>query len=255
VANIPYHTEENTTKIIANIIFHLCIDIPVSSFACFRALNKTKDNTDKNNPPLIIVKFATNHQKNLFKKRPMEDLRLSHLATIEIPGVEGLDLNRPIYIKESLTKEQSHLFYLARKFKKEHGYRFVWTRDGQIYLRKQEEQPVHEIRHEADLTNLANPTGNSQDEYKANNAQQNNAVMPAQSKQAKVAEKMQKDGEAAVAAIRQQEKQAKPQEKDPKKPEKEPNSNSGNSNSSSSSSNNSNNSSNSNSDLNMEEEN
>jgi hypothetical protein len=41
-----------------------------------------------------------------------------------------------IYISESLTPRNRTLFNECLKFKKEHNYKFIWTQNGHIYLRK-----------------------------------------------------------------------------------------------------------------------
>ena len=125
---------------------------PTDILKCFRAINKTKNNLDTTNPPKIIVQFATNELKNEFKKRPAEGLNVENLKQVQLPA--NIDRNRPIYIQESLNKEQSHIAYLTRQFKKRHNYGYAWTRDGISYLRFYDNQPVHEINNEADLEKL-----------------------------------------------------------------------------------------------------
>ena len=42
----------------------------------------------------------------------------------------------PIYINESLTKQNKTIFFLGRKFKKEHKWKYAWTQNGVSYLKK-----------------------------------------------------------------------------------------------------------------------
>jgi hypothetical protein len=47
------------------------------------------------------------------------------------------------------------LFGGARKAKKELGYSFIWTGNGQIFLRKDKDSPVIHIRSKEDINNQA----------------------------------------------------------------------------------------------------
>lgn len=59
-----------------------------------------------------------------------------------------------IYINESLSPQNRSLFNLAYKIKKQKGYRYLWTKNGKVYLRKQENDPVLYIRSEEILNQL-----------------------------------------------------------------------------------------------------
>lgn len=60
----------------------------------------------------------------------------------------------PVYVSDFLPPQTQHLFYLARKFSKEHNYSYCWTSAGRVFLRKSEiEKPIL-IKREADLVKL-----------------------------------------------------------------------------------------------------
>lgn len=64
--------------------------------------------------------------------------------------------NSPIYISESLTIKGRRLFYLARDLARSRGYKFCWTNNGRIYLRKTSESTHIEVKSELQLELLKN---------------------------------------------------------------------------------------------------
>ncbi|CAG9568061.1 unnamed protein product [Danaus chrysippus] len=53
-----------------------------------------------------------------------------------------------VYINEHLTRVNRLLFYKAREEGKRHGWRFVWTREGRIHMRRETDTAVQLIRTE-----------------------------------------------------------------------------------------------------------
>ena len=74
---------------------------------------------------------------------------------------EGLGLKSnptSIHVNERLTKANRRLFYQARESgKRTTGWRFVWTKDGRIYVRRDQGSPASRIRTEADLERVFGP--------------------------------------------------------------------------------------------------
>lgn len=66
----------------------------------------------------------------------------------------GLDIDsvpKRFYINERLTSSNRQLFGKAREIGRSKGWRYIWTRDGQIYARKSAESKIHQIKRDADL--------------------------------------------------------------------------------------------------------
>ncbi|KAF6198808.1 hypothetical protein GE061_006831 [Apolygus lucorum] len=78
----------------------------------------------------VIVKFLTRQQKKIWtqKKKEFKDIT----ATDVHPSFP----NNKLYINERLTPQNGTLFCLARKFGKEYEHKFVWTSNGNIYVKK-----------------------------------------------------------------------------------------------------------------------
>ncbi|KAL4714651.1 hypothetical protein ACJJTC_004641 [Scirpophaga incertulas] len=68
---------------------------------------------------------------------------------LELPGPPT-----NIYINERLSRYKRHLFFLARQAAKNKNWRFVWTRNGQIFARKAEGNGSIYIRTEKDVEKI-----------------------------------------------------------------------------------------------------
>ncbi|XP_046963349.1 uncharacterized protein LOC124532483 [Vanessa cardui] len=68
-------------------------------------------------------------------------------------GVTDGDPSR-VYINEHLTRFNRLLFYKAREEGKRHGWRFIWTREGRIYMRRETDTAVQRIRTECDISKI-----------------------------------------------------------------------------------------------------
>lgn len=99
---------------------------------------------NSNDPPGIIVKFVRRMDAEtlLAKRRVKKDFSTRHL---------NLPTDRPIYVNESLTPVRRKLLVMAREEKRKQGYKWLWVRRGNIFLRKVDNGPVFLIKCLADL--------------------------------------------------------------------------------------------------------
>lgn len=70
---------------------------------------------------------------------------------------EGLGLrspSQPMYVNERLTRANRLLFNRARELARKVGWRFVWTREGRIYMRQEHGAPATRIRSDGDLNKV-----------------------------------------------------------------------------------------------------
>ncbi|KAJ8734530.1 hypothetical protein PYW08_013780 [Mythimna loreyi] len=107
----------------------------------------------------VVAEFATMETKNALLssvrsyniKQPKE----SRLSTTNI-GVLGDQ--RPLYVSEYLPASSRKLFFAAREFAKRNNYRFCWTANGNILLRKEEGVKPIRVKSEQTLRDLAQST-------------------------------------------------------------------------------------------------
>ena len=148
IKNIPYKKEEDLKKMIKNLADTK--QVQLGDFKCFRALKKGGGNADENRQthPRIIIILPDNETKNALKKRHREPLTLRALGLEDQKETE-------IYIEENLTREQGHLFWKVRTFKKKNEYEFAWVKDGVCFLKKSPEEQIHRIDDEEQLERLS----------------------------------------------------------------------------------------------------
>ncbi|XP_064076282.1 uncharacterized protein LOC135194597 [Vanessa tameamea] len=58
---------------------------------------------------------------------------------------------RRVYVNERLTGTNRQLFYKTREECRRHGWRFSWTKNGRIYVRKNDSSEIRRIRSSSDI--------------------------------------------------------------------------------------------------------
>lgn len=104
----------------------------------------------------VVAEFMTMETKNVLlssvrsfnSKQPKE----SRLSTTNIGGLGDY---RPIYVSEFLPASSRKLFFAAREFAKLKEYKFCWSANGNILLRKKEGVKLILVKSEQTLRDLA----------------------------------------------------------------------------------------------------
>ena len=139
ITQIPYRQDENLIDAIQKIADKLKCNITAANDIDSKFRVKKLDR--------IIGKFIHSYKRDsfysLFKKSPQTTSDL------------GFTKNDKIFVNELLSPEQGKLYKLARDFRKEHNYKFVWTANQKIFLRKTEDSPIKPVRYEHDLKALS----------------------------------------------------------------------------------------------------
>lgn len=84
--------------------------------------------------------------KDYNRKHPNDRLNSNKIG---LPGIPA-----PVYISEGLTSKGRRLFYLARDLSATAEYKYCWTTNGKVFVRKTDSAPYVEIKSEADITKL-----------------------------------------------------------------------------------------------------
>ena len=143
VSGIPRSDEEDqdtVEKTVITISRHLGVDISVDDIDAAHRLSK---NPQAN----IIVKF---------RSRKIRDAIFSARSKLKGTTTKNLDIATErapsrIFINESLTPRRKELMYKARLMKKEGHFKFLWSRNGTIWLRVKENSQAVSIRSDSDL--------------------------------------------------------------------------------------------------------
>lgn len=114
-----------------------------------------KMNKESQRPRSIILKLSSPRcrdtllaaVKTFNKANSNDKLNTSHV------GIGG-DTKMPIFVCEHLPYATKQVHAAARIYAKENGIKFVWVRNGRIYLRKNEHSPGHIISDTSCLNRL-----------------------------------------------------------------------------------------------------
>lgn len=99
---------------------------------------------DSNATPIKVC-FESESEKITF----MRAQKNKRLSTTDL----GFNQSNNIYLDHDLTKKNMELYKAARIFRKEHNYKFIWIRDGKVFLRRTENSRAILIEDTDDLKN------------------------------------------------------------------------------------------------------
>ena len=93
-------------------------------------VGKTRSSNDSKKHSTIIVRFVSRTKRNeIYASR-------FKAKTIEAFPVDKME---HLFINENLTQRRKLLFWLTKQKAKKLNYKFIWTSNGQIYVRETED--------------------------------------------------------------------------------------------------------------------
>ena len=130
----PHH-EENTDDIVVKVAKLMDVTITEQDISISHRLPQAKDSKYH---PTIIAKFQSRKKREIFYKSR---------ANLKNKSTKDLDItykfHNNIYINESLTKRNQDLFKVCLKAKKSIGLQSVWSNNGKIFLKEnQDSRPI-----------------------------------------------------------------------------------------------------------------
>lgn len=150
ISGVPQTPEENTENIVLQISKHMKLDITHEDIEASHRIS-TRENAS------IIVKFNNRKVRDNF-----------YLRRISLKGRTTHDLHlaverqaSKVFINESLTRKNKELFSTALQYKKDNNFRYLWTRNGTIFIRKSDQYKPTRITFVEDLNKDPIPLGNS----------------------------------------------------------------------------------------------
>lgn len=155
INGIPEHKTENLPSTILQL--SKAVDSTLTDEEILHVTRVAKMDKDSDRPRAVIVKLRSQRHRDAvlaavskFNKKKADENKLSshHL------GYGGPRV--PVFVSEHLTPENKSLHAATRKLSKELGYKFVWVRNGRIYIRKDEDAQAIYIRNRESLK-LINP--------------------------------------------------------------------------------------------------
>lgn len=94
----------------------------------------------------VVFRFIQSHVRDNF-------ISTFRKNTVTLKDL-GFKESSRLYINEVLSPDQYTLFYKARMFKREHNFKYIWTNNQKIFMRKTSESQAIEIKSEETLQNI-----------------------------------------------------------------------------------------------------
>lgn len=96
----------------------------------------------------LVVRLA----RRVIRDQLIKEARVRRGA--DTAGLNVGTVPRKFYINERLTRTNKQLFYKVREEGRRKGWRYIWTRDGCVYVRRESDTPRFRIRSDADISKI-----------------------------------------------------------------------------------------------------
>lgn len=104
-------------------------------------------------PRAIAVRLARRASRDALLQAARVRRRLSS-ADMDLPASESPAPHRLFYINERLTRYNRNVFQKSREAAKRLGWKYVWTREGNIFARQDTGKARHRLNSEADVVRV-----------------------------------------------------------------------------------------------------
>ena len=141
---IPHEKNENINDIFVKLVNKMGVTLKTTDISTAHSLPK-KASKSQDQPPTTIVRFMNRDKRNeIFLKR----------HTTKFWNEFPIQSMEHLFVNENLTKKRKRLFWMTKQKAKSIGYKFYWTFNGTIFIRKQEGSDKIIIRKVEDLNSL-----------------------------------------------------------------------------------------------------
>ena len=150
---VPQTNNENVINIVVKIGKVLGVDINQNDISTAHRLpqkphsNRRSESDEPPPPPGIIARFINRDLRNfIYSKRAVA----KNIASKDFP-VAGM---QRLYVNENLTQSRKRLLWQTKQAARTRDYSYIWTQNGKIYVRKNENSDSVLINNESELRNL-----------------------------------------------------------------------------------------------------
>lgn len=154
VAGIEELAGENPVHIITMTAKKLGVSLDVSDIVSAERRGKTRDvrgdSVTGPHPRVIVARLSRKSQRD-------EMIRAARTRRgADTSGILATQTPRRFYVNERLTWLNRRIFRSAREEGRNKGWKYVWTRNGHTYVRRDKESPALRIRSESDVDKVFN---------------------------------------------------------------------------------------------------
>ena len=140
IRGLPATTTENTNDLVKSVGKLIGVEIKDNDISTSHWLKASRDDASNKRDPAIIVKFT---------RRDIKNKMYTARKNLRSKSSRDLGFTRhnesKIFLVEILTQTNKILFNETLKVKKELHFKFIWTTNGKIHLRKDITHPVINI--------------------------------------------------------------------------------------------------------------
>lgn len=133
---------ENLKEIIVEISDKIGVKLENKDIDAIHRVNNKKDREPRD----IIVQFKDRESK--------EKILANRRVKVKSKEVTNGTSDNMIYINEHLTQQNKLIFWEARQKCREYNYRYVWTKNGKIFVRKNESERALRINSIDDMNKI-----------------------------------------------------------------------------------------------------
>lgn len=144
IAELPEKRDENLMEAVLQIAE--VMKFPLTKADIIDVHRVPHGNSEDRRPKNIILKLSS----KILKENILAKSRLCKGVTLNQLGIKAKPEEK-IFLNEHLTIKNKLLFKEARNLAKQHGYRFVWPKNGIIFVRAEVTAPVFAVRTRAEL--------------------------------------------------------------------------------------------------------
>lgn len=165
IAGFPESNNENTTHIVLTIAKKLGVLLDERDVVSAWRVGAMRARDEGGAPARIrpvALRLARRVTRDALLQAARVRRRLS-LSDMDLPNTATSEPSRPFYINERLTRHNRHMFQITRVAAKRVGWRYVWTRDGNVFARQESGKPRKRLGSVADLIKVFGPNAVSGD--------------------------------------------------------------------------------------------
>lgn len=140
ISGIPYIEGEDVKLICVTLFENINCNLTVNDLDNYYRIKRSRG-TPTN---IVVLEFLRKVDCINFlslAKSIKQNLNLFHLKFSSVPA----DVNKRVFINESMTRDNSRLFARAKTFKKTGHIKYVWYKKGMIFARNTENGPHYRI--------------------------------------------------------------------------------------------------------------
>ncbi|XP_022833704.1 uncharacterized protein LOC111361542 [Spodoptera litura] len=158
VSGIPESKAENPAHLIKTVSLKLGIALDDRDIVNVERLGMVRRNfvtsasqgdiTERPRPRVIAVRLSRRAVREQLIRAARVRRGLT-TADLDLPGQP-----RGVYVNESLTRSNARLFRTTREAAQRQKFKYVWTKEGRIYVRKEDGVSALRVRSEADIRKI-----------------------------------------------------------------------------------------------------